>query len=98
MRIFQLFKAADAFYDRLEKVEDAMDELRRLVRSQDLDVSDALEKIQRLTARLAKRAERVEGSTPPHPDSGGVNGGPDPISAKILARRHAMLPKLPTED
>ncbi len=96
MRVFQLFRSADLFLKRLAQVEDAMDELRRLVRNQDLDVSDALEKIQRLTARLAKRAERQE-IVPPAP--GDSAGAPDLVSAEILRRRRSVMrPKLPTEE
>jgi len=91
MRVFQLFRAADVFLKRLAQVEDSMEDLRRLVRNQDLDVSDALEKIQRLTARLAKRAERIEVN---HAEEKSPR---DTISERILAERRGV-PRLPTEE
>ncbi len=95
MRVFQLFKAADLFMKRLQQVEDSMEDLRRQVRNQDLDVSDALEKMQKLNARLAKRAERVEVN---HPSPGdGTPARRDPISERILLERRGV-PRLPTED
>ncbi len=102
MRVFQLFKAADLFLKRMEQVEDSIAELKRMARQQDLDVSDAIEKIQRLAARLAKRAERLENNaTTPgdgaRADSGGL-AKPDPISDRIRRQRAWGGPKLPTDE
>jgi hypothetical protein len=65
-----------------------------------LDVSDALEKIQRLTARLAKRAERLEEPQPSRPgdETRADSGGPERqqlLNKQILARRR--VPPLPTD-
>ncbi len=93
MRLFQLISGHLAFQKRLSDVEDAIAEIRRMVRSQDLDVSDALEKMQTLSARLAKRTRRGDSEGAPPPP--GLDGMPnaaavDPISARILARRAKM--------
>lgn len=95
MRLFQLLRSSEVFEKRLRAVEEAIAEIRRLVREQDLDLSDALEKMQRMNARLAKRASSVQGS-PVRDDltesrSGDYPAfvGSDPVSQRILARRKA---------
>lgn len=97
MRIFQLLRSAEVFEKRLRAIEEGLEEIRRMVRSQDLDLSDGLEKMQRLNARLAKRlsAARSEpqGSVMSDDRQGGGSAdyppviGSDPVSQRILARR-----------
>ena len=67
-----------------------MAEIRRIVRNQDADVSDAIEKFNRLSARMAKRVHRGDTEVAPPPENGAYNSNAaavDPISARILARR-----------
>jgi len=86
------------FEKRLHAVEEALEEIRRLVRTQDLDLSDALEKMQRMNARLAKRVsiDRREALAAPRSDERDEGGaeyppivGADPVSQQILQRRKA---------
>lgn len=97
MRLFQLLRSAEVFEKRLRAVEELLKEIQRAVRSQDLDLSDGLEKMQRLNARLAKRlsAHPTDGQRSFMGDEreGGGTGdyppvlGSDPVSQRILARR-----------
>lgn len=97
MRLFTLLRSAEVFQKRLRAVEEALEEIRRMVRSQDLDLSDGLEKMQRLNARLAKRLSTAHseavGSVMSDDRQGGSTGdyppviGSDAISQRILARR-----------
>lgn len=93
MRLFQLLRSSEVFEKRLRAVEEALAEIRRMVREQDLDLSDALEKMQRMNARLAKRVSseaKVAPGTSRDPEA--VSDyppiiGSDPKSQEILARR-----------
>jgi hypothetical protein len=84
---FRRFNPEDRFEKRLREVEEGLAEVRRIARNCDVDVSSAIEKMNRLAGRLAKR---VEAGTPPYPSHAqGGQPGPstDPISARILERR-----------
>ncbi len=85
---------------RLADVEEAIEDGRRRLRALDLDLSDALEKFQRLSARMAKRAATVvPQERDPSPLPGDTLGAAvDPISAKIIARRRAGKPAPLVDD
>jgi hypothetical protein len=93
MRLFQLLRSSAVFEKRLRGVEEALEEVRRLVRTQDLDLSDALEKMQRMNARLAKRVSaeaKVDlrhANSPEEVSDYPQIVGSDPVSQRILQRR-----------
>jgi len=96
MRLFQLLRSSEVFEKRMRAVEEALEQIRRLVRTQDLDLSDALEKMQRMNARLAKRvsleAPDRQGSRRNDDHAEGASDyppqvGSDPVSQSILQRR-----------
>lgn len=90
MSIWQQQKALNQLEDRLTALEVMNDDLRRTIKSLNLEYIELYDKVSHQMSRMAKRYARakVNGDTPPedvpapeHED------GLDPISRSILARR-----------
>ncbi len=94
---FQRNRLDDRFEKVIRELREEMDQVRRIARNCDADVSAAIEKMNRLAGRLAKR---TRDDVPP-PLVSGQDGPPgplvDPISANILARRARQPRKLSEE-
>ncbi|SRR5713101_7932835 len=97
------FKKPLADPERLAKLEESFEKIRRQMAGLELEWTDTLDRVKRLMGRIAKRAELVErAETPPQQGAEGFEGdsqaasnlGPSltphqlSINQRILARRN----------
>ena len=81
-------------WNRLRKLENALEELRREVSGIKWAQEDVLDKVQHLIARLNARARATtggDGTVAPPPSIASPEPTLDPVSAKIMARRKKTL-------